>query len=166
MLFLETDGYAIEIVKEQFLYEKLKTLSDFIDFSQIPRCCTLFNNSKINCPGVLKLEAVYVKSFVALRSKTYSILEVYPTLCKEHERKKCVACSREISKGAKLSIAHQRYKDVLNGVEDGMCEYFSFTSCTCDISYSKKKRNVLSVNDGSRIFVNKIDSIPVGLLTT
>lgn len=163
VLFWETDGGALEIVKEPNLYENLKKLSEVFDFSQLPLCCPLFSQHRQHEVGILKLEAIYVTSYVALRSKQYSLLEVYPDKCVSHARTQCIACSREISRGSKQRMTHQRYKDILHGLDNGMSDYYTVQASGTSISLEKGRRNILTVSDGSRIFYNGIESVPVGL---
>lgn len=164
--YIETDSIILRITHAENLLNELFKLKEIVDMSSVPSDCFLYDNSRKQQPLLLKFEAFYIQSYIALRSKCLSILEVYPQ-CSFHDAidSECISCTRHISKGVrKVNITHQTYRNVLNKLDDGYCAFKSFTSDLSGSRITDHHRKMLSLSDGERIWIDKNESRPHGFM--
>lgn len=165
--YIETDSLILRITQAANLLHELYKLKDILDMSSVPKDCFLYDDSRKQQPLLLKFEAFYIKSYIALRSKCLSILEVYPECSNHDAMHECTSCTHHISKGVKkVNIAHQNYRDVLNKLDAGYCAFKSFSSDINGLKVTENHRKMLSLNDHERIWLNINESRPHGFLET
>lgn len=164
--YIETDSLILRITKAVNLLDDLKKLKDILDLSSVPIESGLYDDSRKQQPLLLKFEAFYIQSYIALRSKCLSILEVYPECSHDMTyTNECTACTRHISKGVrKVNVTHQNYRDVLTKLDTGYCAFKSFSSDIRGFQVTENHRKMLSIGSGDRIWLNINESRPHGFM--
>ncbi len=134
--------------------------------SSVPVDSFLYDDSRKQQPLLLKFEAFYIQSYIALRSKCLSILEVYPDCSHDMTiTNGCSSCTRHIKKGVKkINVTHQNYRDVLNKLDDGYCAFRSFVSDERGLKVTENHRKMLSLGSGDRVWIDINESRPHGFL--
>lgn len=160
LLYAMTDSLVIRIPNASDCMEKLKSMSDSLDFSSIPANEALYNTDKMSDAGVWRFEAFYVKQFLSLRQKSYSVLEKNIS-CSHPSSESCANCS--ICKGIrKQKINHATYLQVLNNEHSGSFSYDYLSVVNGEISRSESSRKFLSRSDGNRVWIRDSLSMPKG----
>lgn len=164
LMALETDQYFLKIVNDkQDFYDNLRKLKSLIDFSRLPSSHELHDQSNKDKPMTLKLEDIYVISFIALRGKQRSMLSLEPLPCKDHKKELCSQCPNHTSRGSKrVEVMHERYRAILEGADTGIDDYVAIKHVGINVMLANKSRKMLSVSDGQRLFINDELSYPIG----
>lgn len=161
----ETDMYVLRIRKKDTLMKGIAKLKDLLDMSFLPKWHPLYDDSKAHQPLLLKLEDIYILSFIGLRGKQRSIISLNPENCEMHNIQFCKQCLKHISKGGgnRAKILHDRYRAIVNGEDDGMCSYSALQKDLFSIKKIEKTQKCFSLGDGQRIFPkNSYESYPLG----
>lgn len=161
----ETDMYVLRIRKKDTLMKGIAKLKDLLDMSFLPKWHPLYDDTKAHQPLLLKLEDIYILSFIGLRGKQRSIISLNPENCEMHNIQFCKHCLKHVSKGGgnRAKILHDRYRAIVNGVDDGMCSYSALQKDLFSIKKIEKTQKCFSLGDGQRIFPkNSYESYPLG----
>lgn len=173
LVLAETDSLLIKISGRhptKSLYDELKELNDIIDYSRVPSYLTeIYDTSKSNFYGLLRIESLAIRSVVSLRGKQFSIKEVASLMkCDLHATIDCSLCtlnSRHIMKGVrKVDYTHEKFLNILNHLDNGVSSYTCVGRKGAEISVVDKNRCFASLCSGDRILINRYDTIPVGYL--
>lgn len=128
-LYGQTDSGIFAIHGSKDYYGDLAKLSNILDFSSVPQNVPLYDASHKPLLMRWKFESFFVKQFLSLRQKSYSILEVNKD-CLHENYDECNLCTK--CKGIrKKQCTHQQYLDVLNRKHPG---FFTYKHLHSDIS--------------------------------
>lgn len=160
--YVDTDSYIIRLRGVTNLYHELKKLSSVLEFSKVPVDCELYDNSRAFVGGLLRFESFYIRSYIGLRAKVYSILEE-PPVCENHSVGTSCAHCKHIYRGIKKQKAtHSRFLAVMNGMDDGKFSFECLKATANGFKIATNNKTLLSITDGNRYFINKIESRPFG----
>ncbi len=160
--YVQTDSLILRIRSVPDLYSDLLKLKEIIDFSSVPKHNPLYDNSRAHEPMLLKFEAFYIRHYIGLRSKCYSILEEKPTCINHSNDQTCSLCIVHHKKGIKQQASHEMYVNVLKRMQEGLHEYRTLQQKDNRLLVIKKHRKMLSITDGNRIWISDFESVPVG----
>ena len=156
LLYTDTDSLMYEIQSEN-PYQELKDGDKlgWFDFSNYPKDHPLFDDRNKRVPGLFKDECNvrYIKEFVGLRSKMYS-------LSVEGEDVK-------VAKGVKKSVINNElrfsnYLDCLLGEDSIEHSFKCIRSTKHSVHTLDMRKKTLSGFDDKRFLLNAIDSVPYG----
>ena len=156
LLYTDTDSLMYEIQSEN-PYQELKDGDKlgWFDFSNYPKDHPLFDDRNKRVPGLFKDECnvQYIKEFVGLRSKMYS-------LSVEGEDVK-------VAKGVKKSVINNElrfsnYLDCLLGEDSIEHSVKCIRSTKHSVHTLDMRKKTLSGFDDKRFLLNTIDSVPYG----
>ena len=71
---MDTDSFMVEVEHSGDLNDILKENGHFFDFHNLPNDHPLYDDSRKNKFGLMKIEQIDIKEGVALQSKVYTIV--------------------------------------------------------------------------------------------
>ena len=159
LLYTDTDSFLLHLENkntEVDLFRKLKQLSQYFDFSNLPPSHELYSNINQKCPGFFKLEygEKNIREFVGLRSKLYSVL------FEDHQP---VVKSKGIPNQGLQNIRHCDYLCCLASTSILHSEFVKFVSKQHKIKTTKTSKICLSAFEDKRyLLADGINSLPYG----
>lgn len=164
LLYANTDSAIVKISNVENYHNDLAKISHIFDLNTAPRVIPFDRSENKQSDfgvGRWKFESFYVREFVSLRAKSYSLLEECPT-CSHNSIENCSSCHK--LKGIQLQkVSHEQYKSILHQQKAGI---FSFKSLKHDIEgrvkVSHNSRTFLSQTDGGRVWISPNESLAIG----
>jgi len=156
LLYTDTDSFIYEIETED-IYEDMKDMKQFFDFSNYPKDSSLHSVKHKKIPGYFKDETSgrIIEKFVGLRSKMYSI-----KLCGEEKEVK-------VAKGVKTPVIRKEltfedYDRCLNENMEMEHDFFTLRSTAHKVFTAHQAKKSLSPFDDKRWLIDNFDSLPYG----
>lgn len=161
LLYAQTDSAIIRVSQADSFIADLEKLKHVLDLTTLPKDCSLYDPFQTGTEGKWKLEGFYVRQFLSLRQKSYSVLEELPE-CTHETGETCDNCV--ISRGIKKrKVCHYKYLDVLENKHTGS---FSYKSLVQDregnLRIQDNQRQFLSHGTSNRVWISPYESKPRG----
>ena len=151
--YMDCDSFVLGI-ETQNIFNDLKNLEDFFDFSNLDKKHELFSNKNKKVVGKFKIETpenIWIDEFIALRSKCYAFK------CGDNSKNKL----KGISKSYSRNIKFDEYYNCLFGREyQQECDKYILRSNNHEMILQKVKKSTLSIFDDKRCYINNIESKP------
>lgn len=166
LCYSEVDSFVLRLVGVTTLENDLKRLSPILDLSTVPKdvCPNLYSEENAGKPGMLRFEAWAIRSFISLKSKSYSLL-IVNLQCKDHLKGGECSCISQICKGLrKRRASHEKFRQVLKTLNSEEFEYEAVTAKGLTLKIVTKKRRMLSMLDSSSRVWKGNESVPIGYM--
>jgi len=155
LLYTDTDSFIYEIQSPD-VYQELRSLREYFDFSNYPSSHFLFSDEHKKVPGLFKDEcaSVPIEKFIGLRSKMYCLKQSQGTELK-------------LAKGVRKSVIQndlrcENYEKCLFEQERFEHEFHMIKSVRHHVSTSHQSKISLSPFDDKRWLLDCVESLPYG----
>lgn len=160
LLYANTDSILVSISKVENYYADLQKLSDQLDFSPVPQDVCLYDSSHARLHGRWKFEAFYIKQFLSMHQKSYSILQL-PSKCMHSKDEYCLNCTK--CKGFRRGVmSHKLYLDVITKRDFGIYYYQKVKNHLGGNLKLQTFSRQFGLSEGNRVWVADNESLPFG----
>lgn len=166
---VETDNFVIRVSDPHKTFlDDLADIRHIFDFSTLPPHHPLYDKSRAQEPGLLKIEHPYALQFVGIRPKLYSILNKCQKCslasCTDGDLE-CDQClNTNVSKGGpkRNKTPHSTYLLAAMNQYEQCANYLSLQTRNQTVSIHPIKRKLFAINNRQRQWVNPNFSVPFG----